>query len=705
MDALVRKLTRLIESDDMELRTAAVRVVAELDIRSKRISKALAACLQEPYEPLQVASLRALARLGARDVSHVVAPLILRSGPLREQAMAVILAVGPPVVPQLKDLYRTADFHGKRGIIAALSRIGSKDALHFLLESLPGESFELQKHLTLHVCEALDQMQPTAQAAFVPAILALLRSRLVEKSPQLLITAAILLGHLRGSNLAGKARDKLRYLADPKFPSEVRRHAMVSLGRLFADRKPADADEAFICEALCDEDWQNVAQHALSMFQRLSFPRSRVKELARLLDKSPHSSVHVHVFELLESVDRPEVVEAILPFLSDSRFRVREAAEAALRRMPSSIDSLFQLLVETDDLEVTQRVNGILRDLPEHTRRKLLPKACSRLLSLFEQNDPHYESFLDFVRAVDPEPLRQRIYERCHKLKASNSRDRWERMTRYLQLLWDNHLITAEGRYLFAVAQLRTSAKDLAPASRRANMGLQVIRALIYNDSNGLLRRLKADKALTPEDYYYLGFHFAEEGDELEPFAVGLLKYVARTLRNTKGAAAAVHKLTLIEKKQEEQAAAEEKKASKKRSKAAGSRAAARATGSAAESQRAAASGGRGQRVAVSAGARTPKAPAGAASKSKAAASKKASKKKPVARRNKAASKKATSKKTTSKKATKPKKSAKKPTKKPAAKKSGSKTKSSRRPIRIKKSGSATAAKKARKKPVKAGRK
>jgi len=139
--------------------------------------------------------------------------------------------------------------------------------------------------------------------------------------------------------------------------------------------------------------------------------------------------------------------------------------------MPTSIESLFGLLMKTEDLEVTQRINAILRDFPQETRQKYVERASARLLSLFDANDPHYKSFLEFVKSLDPEPPRKRIYQKVHALKRGRTRDKWERIAALVQLLWDNHLITAEGRYLLATALVRLSPKDLAPASRRANLG------------------------------------------------------------------------------------------------------------------------------------------------------------------------------------------------------------------------------------------
>ncbi len=77
---------------------------------------------------------------------------------MREQAMQVLESAGPAVVPDLKKAYGDGDFHAKRAIISTLGRIGRKDALSFLIDILPDEAFELQKHITVQIAEALDRM-------------------------------------------------------------------------------------------------------------------------------------------------------------------------------------------------------------------------------------------------------------------------------------------------------------------------------------------------------------------------------------------------------------------------------------------------------------------------------------------------------------------------------------------------------------------
>ena len=212
--------------------------------------------------------------------------------------------------------------------------------------------------------------------------------------------------------------------------------------------------------------------------------------------------------------------------------------------------------MESEDLEVTQRVNSILQEFPQKTRRKYLDRAVKRLLLLFERNDLRYRSFLEFVKGVDPEPLRAKVHEKVLKLKNGGSREKWSRICVYMQLLWDNHMITSEGRYHFAIALIRQSARNLDPASRRSDLGLRVLRALIYDSYEELVEKIVADKQVKPEDFYYLGFHFAEESEQMGQFGVRMLQHLVETFPRSQSCPQAEQKLKLhLPEEPEEQAA------------------------------------------------------------------------------------------------------------------------------------------------------
>lgn len=562
MDATTKKLLNLLGSDNLELRVAATQVLAELAISTKPVIKALGNCLREPYEPIQLAALKGLARLGAADVSHLVVPMILKGGAIREHSMAVIAAIGSSAVPQLRDLYDQADFNGRRAIITTLSTVNGKPAVEFLLKKLVEESFEQQQHLLARLSDAINSMKPAQQTPIFPLVQKLLRGKPDPASPYLHISGLILLGCFKGKTLAGRARKILRNYSDAKHLPEIRRFGLISLYRQSDELKATPDFTRFLQKNLCDSDWENVAQHALTGFKKINLPAKDCVKLLQLLNKSPHFAVHIHIFERLKGIDKPEIAAAIVPFLSDSRFRVREAAETALREISSGIESLFKTLVESEDLEVTQRVNSILQEFPQKTRRKYLDRAVKRLLLLFERNDVRSRSFLEFVKGVDPEPLRAKVHEKVVKLKNGASREKWARITDYMQLLWDNHMITSEGRYYFAISLVRQSSRNLDPASRRSDLGLRVLRALIYDSYEELVEKIFIDKHIKPEDFYYLGFHFSEEDEQMGQFGIRMLQHLVETFPRSNLCEQAQQKLRLHlgdEVEEEPAAEAEEK--------------------------------------------------------------------------------------------------------------------------------------------------
>ncbi len=532
-----------------------MRVTTELGIKGRPVIHSLGRALREDSEPLRILALRGLMKLGASDVVDLVIPLILEPGELREHALSVVVAIGESAIRPLKALYPNADFHGKRAIATALARVGTAKGVDFLLENLLAEPFELQKHLGLCLCEAIDNLPPKDQRPIFNLVKKFSSLPRVRKDLQSQVVCLILLGHFRHEKDVLAARKILKNYAQRKHTAEVRRYAMVSLARSIMEA-PVDVELTnFLKRCLCDDDWHNVAQHALSAFQRLELPRAANLKLVSLLRDSPHFSVHIHVFERLTRENRPEVAKAILPFLRDSRYRVRDAAEKALRSMPAAIGDLFSVLSDTVDTDLSHRLHAIVRDYPQDVKRKYLDRAINRFMTLHERNDRRAQFFLDLVRSIDPEPLRRKIYQKVESLRRSRSKDRWLKISRYLEVLWDHHLITAEGRYTFAVALIRQSSKDLSPHARRANLGLQVMRALIYDDTPGLVANLTKSKDLKPEDLFYIGFHFMEEGDELRPFARALLEYLVKKSPSSKIGRAASQKLGLHERLEAETAA------------------------------------------------------------------------------------------------------------------------------------------------------
>jgi len=93
---------------------------------------------------------------------------------------------------------------------------------------------------------------------------------------------------------------------------------------------------------------------------------------------------------------------------------------------------------------------------------------------------------------------------------------------------------------------------------------LRVLRALIYDSYIELVEKITVDKHIDPEDYYYLGFHFAEEGEQMGRFGIRMLRHLVEAFPRNKISEQAQQKLRLhLGDEVEEEEAAEPSKAEK----------------------------------------------------------------------------------------------------------------------------------------------
>ena len=67
-------------------------------------------------------------------------------------------------------------------------------------------------------------------------------------------------------------------------------------------------------------------------------------------------------------------------------------------------------------VERLTRLNG---ELEERVARRTceLEEATRRFLTLFDQNDTRWQFFFEFVQGIDPDPVRQKIYQKVRSLK------------------------------------------------------------------------------------------------------------------------------------------------------------------------------------------------------------------------------------------------------------------------------------------------
>jgi HEAT repeat protein len=548
VDKTARALIKLLQSEDPNLRLASMRVVSALGMRTKSVIAALGANLEMEQEALQIQALHALAQLGPADAVDLVAPMLLESGGVRQQAARVMALAGSPAVPVLRRLYARADFHGRRAIASTLAEIGGRPAFDFLLRSMPPEDLELIKHLTACARAVLGRLPSASRLTAVRSLRSFLKERKTQKNPHAVIAGLVLLGGIADPKAAEEARKMLPVYLDKRQPEPVRRNAAISMSRLPVAPKQADALLPKLVPLLSEKEWSPVPQNILPLLQRLDLSPKALQKLLPLLRKSPHVAVQLQVLARLQGLDKPAVVREVLPFIASEHPRLREAAEAALKTMPSAIEALFETLLRPRDEDVGRRAQWILRAYPEADRRRYAGRAADHALKLYEKGEPRARVFVDFVCGVDPALLRRRVAARLKTLKRSSARGRWESTAALLRLLSDRNLLLPDQRYDYGVALLHRSRKDVRRESRAADPSLHVLAGVARQDGAKLVKLLLKERSLGADDYYYLGFHLSEGNEEMRGHGQELLGHVLSRYPRHKLRRAAKQKLDLLER-------------------------------------------------------------------------------------------------------------------------------------------------------------
>ena len=474
MEKTARDLTKLLSTPDLNLRLAALRVVTALEMRNKAVISAIAESLDSEHEALQVQALRALANLGPADAIELVAPKILENGAVRQQAAQVLVMGGSASVPVLRKMYPKADAVGRRIIASTLGEIGGRPAFQFLLKQLPTEDLEMVKHITGCLRAIFGKMTGAVRMTALRDLRAFLILKSTKKSPHAVIAGLVLLGGVSDAKAVVETQKMLFPYLDRRQAETVRRNAAISLSRLPVDPKKADALVANLLPYLTEAEWAPVVQNVLPLLQRLDLSPTTTMKLLPLVRKSPHSEVRMHIVGRLHGVDRAPVIKEVLPFLSSENSRLRDAAEAALKTMPTSMDPLFELLLQEADADIARRIQWVLRAHPEKSRLQYVPKAVDRLFAMVDKGEGRLDTLLDFICSTDATILQKKADTRLKSLKRSSARNRWDRMGSLLRMLADRKLLTPQQRYEYALLLLRDSKKDVKSEARAADPSLRL---------------------------------------------------------------------------------------------------------------------------------------------------------------------------------------------------------------------------------------
>jgi hypothetical protein len=539
MDATLKGLIGLLRGTDVEARCAALVALTHLGVDASPVAAAVVDASKSANILVRDFALAYFERVKVADAIEATLPLLdADDDAVRRRAVAILAPHGAAAVSAARRALKDAPRRRLHAIIELCAEVRSSAALDTLFELITVDDFDTSRA----ACDAL-----VAQMA---GLNEKERADLMRRSEALaagakghrthLVAAAKLFGALADA----KARKPLFAMLGPREPAVVRSHALGALGQTLRGKALTAGEIALLLPLLDDEDESGILRPAIRLLEDQPLDRSYLARLNQLAD-SPRPIVKRFAVQKLGSFDSGGVVKTLIGYLTDDSYARRDQAVATLKTLPAARLPLMKELLACDDERKAWTLADIVLLHERGWKRDTLTALWAKLEKALEQREDRlYAALHHVLAALDADWLAEQIRSRAEKLRKSK---RFADSARWLVLLKDSPAWDDEARFAHAVATLKTHTHPLGAAPRPRDPALEGFRALAVS-AFPLGDRLRKERALEPQDLYYVAFALAEDSGARREVAAEVLEHVAERFGRTNVGKAAKNKLRLLQR-------------------------------------------------------------------------------------------------------------------------------------------------------------
>ncbi len=531
-DATTRKLLEILsQGKDFELRRASALIIGEIRPKGRPTIQALGNLLKDSNPQLRRAGIDALGKLGGEDsLSHLLI-LVRQGGDEAELAALAAAKIGSAGVKILLKEMEGAAPSVKKAIAAAMARSGAQHAVDTALQSLLDENPEVVDAARRSLESEADRVDEPGRKNLAKRLVSFLSKKEVFARPTAVGASLRIL-----EKLHDPAAEKMLWKwVNSSYPGPIRAAALRALVHL---PPPKEKSILKTLMRLLDEKDPGLVRPSLEILGKLTIPASFVGKLLQLLD-SPEPFVRVFSLRALRGVDNAKVAEAVMVRLHHPDPEMRRAAEEIASLMPSARKILARQLLASKDVAQSWALVRILRRESGGIDSSTVNALMTRAMMAVEKDEPYSEPLLHFVRKLEPKKSFDLLRKRGMQLRKAK---KFAEAVRCLRLLTKEPEFTATERFELALAGLMLSPRRVDQDSRAADPSLTHFLTLAHMDSFRLLDKLKKERIVGAEEYFYLGYHFIERGDQKKS-GIDFLKYSLKKWPKSKVAKEAKIKL------------------------------------------------------------------------------------------------------------------------------------------------------------------
>jgi hypothetical protein len=275
---------------------------------------------------------------------------------------------------------------------------------------------------------------------------------------------------------------------------------------------------------LDENDFTNIVSPTMDILMGVPFQTRMADMVIRLLGNS-HETVRRFAIKKMRELNSPKVVKVLIENLSSSDSNIRDLAAESLCWLDSARTILLDCIIQETDLDLCAIFAKILRPHATKFRTNQIKRLSDHMNKLMDENSPLQEPFMFLLRTAAPDYYRENLLNRGKKFR---QKKKFSQAVHALKILQKDTTLCEEALYELAVCQLKLSPKNKNRGSRQPDPSLPLFQRLIQQEDFPLLERVKRDKTLDRDDFYYLGDCFREKVQKEREFGFALLKLLAK---------------------------------------------------------------------------------------------------------------------------------------------------------------------------------
>jgi hypothetical protein len=548
----------LLEHDRVELRAAAVTVLAAVGRGDDAVEAGLIARLADVDPVVRRLALEALVDHGATGLGpHLVAILKRDDDALAERAAELLAANGAGAEAALRKELGHGPVAARRVIAQLLVRRGTAAAIDALLDQLADHELgEQVLQLVRHELDAGDdklaELVYKAASGRVGDSGKRLHKELARVAKEQ--GAAPAKGKAKAAKVAAPPADPTRdpavapilaehtgllrllgYLArpqsqallvaqaDPEQPRPVRFAAIAALRRIVAHAE-AKGTEAAIAALIeyADGDDLGIAQTAIDTLRGARIPEKLAKPFAALA-KSKNPAAQKLAMERLPAGGGAGAVKALVDALGGDDVTARDAAARGLAKAPEAVLPLTRALLATTDEQVARRYAGALRAHRGHISGVALDELAAAAAAHLERHSKGKADadaillervLTELLSEVAPARHVELLFDYARRLrKAGKPAEAFAALKPLLRTRADlDAAIDDDARFFLAVLGLTVAGNAILRASHADDPVLAQFGRLA-RAGYAVAKKLAKDKDVSDEEIYGLGFRLLESPD------------------------------------------------------------------------------------------------------------------------------------------------------------------------------------------------